>query len=198
MKKYIFTIVFILIGLTKTWGQEGYIGEIRMFAGNFAPRGWMLCQGQLLPISTNTALFSLLGTTYGGDGRTTFALPDLRGRTPIGTGNGPALSPKTLGEIGGTETVTLIASQIPPHTHPLYVSSNTGSTDTPASNEMIAAPANMGPNPVKTYTASGNAVQLAPSSVGWNTSSGQPHDNMMPYTTINFIICTEGVFPSRP
>jgi microcystin-dependent protein len=170
--------------------QEPYIGEIRMFAGNFAPRGWALCDGQLLPISQYTALFSILGTTYGGDGRTTFALPDLRGRTPIHAGHGPGLSSRALGQQGGEENHTLTLSEIPPHAHSLRGDSRVASTDSPSN----AAPArNAGGIPSYgdslDVTMNGNAIQ--------STGGGLPHNTMQPYLTVNFIIALQGIFPPR-
>ena len=173
--------------------QDAYIGEIRMFAGNFAPKGWALCDGQLLPISQNQALFALLGTTYGGDGQTTFALPDLRGRMPLHEGTGPGLTPRTLGESGGAEQVTLTLSQIPAHTHVATVSadSTVGATDQPKG----ALPArNASATPqygTQANVQMGNAVQVA------SAGGGQAHSIMSPFTAVNFIIALQGIFPSR-
>ncbi len=163
---------------------QPYVGEIRMFAGNFAPVGWMFCEGQLLPISENETLFQLIGTTYGGDGENTFALPDLRGRIPIHQGNGFILA-----ETGGVETVTLTTSQIPAHTHPFIASSNSGSTNIPDNNIYAATTG------FDLYISDPDGPTFNTSAV---TSAGgsQPHYNMMPYLCVNFIISLFGIFPS--
>lgn len=167
---------------------DPYLGEIRNFGFNFAPRGWAQCNGQVLPIAQNTALFSLLGTMYGGDGRTTFALPDLQGRTAIGAGQGQGRSPRVQGEAGGTESVTLTAPQVAPHTHP--VSASTSAT--------AKSPADAVPG----FTAAGSSygttgdVTMSASMVGPN-AGGQPHDNMQPYLVTNWCIALEGIFPPR-
>jgi microcystin-dependent protein len=163
---------------------QPYVGEIRMFAGNFAPAGWMLCEGQLLPISENDTLFNLIGTTYGGDGQSTFALPDLRGRVPTHQGNGT-----TLAESGGAETVTLTVNQIAAHSHPLLASTGPGNLNTPGGNVTAESAA------VKIYYADEPTVNLgaaACSPVGGN----QPHNNFQPYLCVNFIISLFGIYPS--
>ncbi len=162
-----------------------YVGEIRMFAGNFAPAGWMFCDGQLLPISENETLFNLIGTTYGGDGQSTFALPDLRGRIPLHFGNG-----FTLAETGGVETVTLTVNQIPSHTHAFLASSETGALTTPGGN-VLASSFNVTP-----YI---NDVTNSNMNVGAITQTGgsQPHNNFQPYLCIDFIISLFGIFPSQ-
>lgn len=163
---------------------EPYIGEIRMFAGNFAPAGWALCAGQLLAISENDALFTLIGTTYGGDGQNTFALPDLRSRVPMHQGNG-----HVLGEMGGVESVTLTTNQIPSHTH-VPAASNAGSATSPAGNVWANSAA------LQFAPATSPLVPMNPGVIG--TSGGsQPHDNMLPYLTINFIIALYGIFPTQ-
>ncbi len=166
-----------------------FIGEIRMFGGNFAPAGWAFCSGQLLPISGNDALFSLIGTTYGGDGQNTFALPDLRGRVPVHVGQGPGLSSYTLGQGGGSETVTLTSNQIPAHTHTPRASSGGGTANSPANNVWAAAtdvsPFNTAPN-----------VAMNPNAVG-PAGGSQPHENMLPFLAVNFIISLFGIFPSQ-
>jgi len=181
--------------------QDQYIGEIRMVGFNFAPRGWALCNGQLLPISSNTALFSLLGTTYGGDGRTTFALPDLRGRVPAHAGTGVGLSPRRLGERGGVERVLLNTQEIPSHNHFAVGfargSTSPGSTSSPE-NSVWAVEAAVGAAP---YTESAPNVNMQKNSVQvtvGNTGGSQSHENMQPYEVVNFIIALQGVFPSRP
>jgi len=164
---------------------QPYVGEIRMFAGNFAPVGWMFCEGQLLPISQNETLFNLIGTTYGGDGQETFALPDLRGRVPIHLGNGFILA-----ETGGVESVTLTTQQIPAHRHPLLASTAAGNTNAP-NNALIAASPS-----VQIFLADSSDVSLAATSVT-PVGGSQPHDNFQPYLCVNFIISMFGIFPSQ-
>jgi len=173
--------------------MDPFLGEIVMFGGNFAPRGWALCDGQLLPISSHSALFSILGTTFGGDGRTTFALPDLRGRTPIHAGHGPGLSDRRLGAKGGAETTTLTTNQLPSHSHALNGSSNVADQKS-ASGGFLPSngrsqPDNLYASAVGTPAAMGNSVS--------NTGGGQPFNNMQPFTAVNYIIALEGTFPSR-
>ncbi len=165
---------------------QPYIGEIRMFAGNFAPRGWMFCEGQLLPISENEALFQLIGTTYGGDGNDTFALPDLRGRLPIHMGNG-----FTLADTGGAEEVTLTAQQIPAHTHPVLTSSAPGTSSAPKDNVLAKTTTGF------LYINENPNKQMAVTSIG-DTGGSQPHTNFQPYLCVDFIISLFGIFPSRP
>ena len=162
---------------------QPYVGEIRMFAGNFAPAGWMFCEGQLQPISENETLFQLIGTTYGGDGQSTFALPDLRGRLPIHQGTG-----FVVGETGGAEEITLTVNQIPAHTHPLLASSDQTTTPTPASN-ALGAPLTATP-----YFAATPATSLSPQSIT-SVGGSQPHTNFQPYLCVNFIISLFGIFP---
>lgn len=170
-----------------------FIAEIVMFGGNFAPRGWAFCQGQLLSIAQNTALFSLLGTTYGGNGQTTFALPDLRGRVPMQQGSGPGLTPRVLGEQGGTETVTLLITQMPAHNHTAVISTkaNNGplSDNVPTNNYWAEGSYNSATN----TSMNPAAVQAT---IGISGGS-QPHNNMQPFLALNFIIATQGIFPSR-
>ncbi|MCW3107835.1 MAG: Microcystin dependent protein [Segetibacter sp.] len=174
---------------------EPFIGQITMFAGNFAPRGWALCNGQLLSISQNTALFSILGTTYGGNGQTTFALPDLRSRVPIHPGQGPGLSPYSLGQQGGSETVTLNTNQMPAHYHTLNASS-ADSTETSPTNHVLAETYDPNTlNSLNSYATAAN-TNLSPASIGMAGGS-QPHENTQPYTCVNYIIALEGIFPSR-
>jgi microcystin-dependent protein len=168
--------------------EDPYLGEIVLFAGNFAPVGYALCEGQILPISQNTALFSILGTTYGGDGIETFALPDLRGRVPLGQGQGPGLEPYDLGQVGGTEDVTLTTNQIPTHTHPVEASSAEEGTNRPSG----AVPAQGG-----VYaTAPDGSTPMNAGMIG-ATGGSQSHENRQPYLTLNFIIAMQGIFPSR-
>lgn len=164
---------------------QPYVGEIRMFAGNFAPAGWMFCEGQLLPISEYETLFNLIGTTYGGDGQSTFALPDLRGRVPLHFGNG-----FTLAETGGVETVTLTVSQIPAHSHPMLATLNAGDQGNPGG---FVAAQNAA---VKLYIESDPDANAGPSTVG-STGGSQPHDNFQPYLCVDFIISLFGIFPSQ-
>ena len=171
---------------------DPFVAEIRIFPFNFAPKGWARCDGQLLPISQNTALFSLLGTTYGGDGKSNFALPDLQGRAPMHPGQGPGLSQHDLGETGGTETATLLQTEIPAHNH-LVGAQNTplGGVATPAGNTLnrpasgnlynVASPAPVAMSPEELAPAGGDL----------------PHDNMQPYLTLNFCIALQGVYPPR-
>jgi microcystin-dependent protein len=166
---------------------QPYVGEIRMFAGNFPPAGWMFCEGQLLPISDNETLFNLIGTTYGGDGQSTFALPDLRGRIPLHAGNGFSLA-----ETGGVETITLTAQQMPTHSHNLLATSSFANTASPQGTVPAAA------SVVNTnaYGADQPTSPVSPSSIG-PTGGSQPHDNFQPYLCVDFIISLFGIFPSQ-
>jgi microcystin-dependent protein len=170
---------------------DPFVAEIRIFPFNFAPKGWAWCDGQLMPISQNTALFSLLGTTYGGDGKSTFALPDLQGHAPMHPGQGPGLSLHDLGETGGSETVTLLQSEIPSHSHSLSGSNGPANLQAPASDRVLGR-AN---NNVYLDTP-GNFVQLAPEALA-PAGGNQPHNNMQPYLTFYFNIALQGVFPPR-
>jgi len=171
---------------------EPFVAEIRIFALNFAPRGWAFCDGQLLAISQNTALFSLLGTTYGGNGTSNFALPDLQGSAPMHPGQGPGLSLHDLGETAGSNAVTLLQSEIPAHAHALQA------------DVLDAADTNV-PNPNASFAQSSGGtlyqnasnVQLAPQALA-TTGNSQPHNNLQPYLTLNFCIALQGVFPARP
>jgi microcystin-dependent protein len=171
---------------------DPFVAEIRIFPFNFAPKGWAWCDGQLLPLSQNTALFSLLGTTYGGDGKSTFALPDLQGRAPMHPGQGPGLSLHDLGETGGSETVTLLESEIPSHSHSLNASNSPANQPGPDPNNSLARTQGATPYvpalPTPTMMA---AESLAPA------GGDQPHNNMMPYVTFYFNIALQGVFPPR-
>lgn len=165
--------------------SEAYVGEIRMFAGNFAPVGWALCQGQLLPIAENAALFQLIGTTYGGDGQNTFALPNLASRLPVHLGPGFA-----LGQAGGEEAVTLTTQQVPTHAHPVTAGTAAGSQASPAGNVLA------GSATVALYNGNAPNASLAPQTVQ-PAGGSRPHDNMQPFLAINFIISLSGVFPSQ-
>lgn len=168
---------------------EPFLGEIRMFGGNFAPNGWALCDGQLLQVSQNEGLFALLGTIYGGNGRTTFGLPDLRGRVPIDFGQGVGLPNYPIGTKAGSETATVTTAQLPAHNHfGLQVSQNAGNSPTPVGNVPAVAPVNAYGN---TATANLNNAAIA------NTGGGASHNNVMPFLAITFIIALLGVFPSQ-
>jgi len=171
--------------------SEPFLGMIAIYPYNFAPRGWAFCQGQILPISQNTALFSLLGTTFGGNGQTTFALPDLRGRFPNSSGQGPGLSSYDLGQQGGTESVTLIVTQLPPHNHNSTTPATTGDGNSPdpAAGAVLAAGTNI-------YRVGAANTQMSPTPTSL-TGGGQPAANMNPYLTLNYCIALEGIFPSR-
>ncbi len=176
-----------------------YIGEIKMFAGTFAPRGYVFCNGSLLSIAAYTALFALLGTTYGGNGQTTFAVPDLRGRLPLHQGQGAGLSNRVIGEAAGSETVTLNATQIPVHNHALAATTNAGTSPSPSASVVLARPVDSLATPVL-YTVPGTQTitqQAMASTAIAAAGSSQPHTNMMPTQAINFIIAVEGIFPSR-
>ncbi len=167
-----------------------YIGEIRMFGGNFAPVGWAFCDGSLQAISQNDALFALIGTTYGGDGQSTFALPDLRSRIPVHQGTGSGLGSRTLGEKSGTESVTLISQQIPQHTHAVVVSSSTGSTGVPSSTVTL------GIADIDLHIIESPSVNMNAGTVG-NAGGSQPHNNIQPILAVNFIIALFGIFPTQ-
>lgn len=179
--------------------SQPYIGEIIMFGGNFAISGWALCAGQLMPISENDTLFNLIGTTYGGDGQETFALPDLRGRVPIHMGQGSGLSNYTLAQTGGTESVTLTLNQIVQHNHTVpVVVANAGNSQANPGPSVILADAQVGganiPNPWAPFDPANQATLKAGTLA--NSGSNQPHENMMPYLTINYIISLFGIFPT--
>jgi len=171
---------------------DPFVAEIRIFPFNFAPKGWAWCNGQLMPLSQNTALFSLLGTTYGGDGKSNFALPDLEGRAPMHPGQGPGLSLHDLGETGGSETVTLLESEIPAHIHTVRASNQGGDTQEPTANTAVASPSGALP-----FAPSASPLaMMAPESLA-PAGGDQPHNNMMPYLTCYFCIALQGVFPPR-
>ena len=177
--------------------MDAFIGSIILFAGNFAPRGWEMCDGRLISIMENTALFSILGTTYGGDGITTFALPDLRGRVPVHAGNGsqPAgVNGVQLGESSGSNTVTLLNSNMPAHSHPLAAADGSGDSPSPSGN-LLASYGTDAP-PTGPYSTSKATVTMASNAVGVSGGS-EPVSIMQPYLGLNYIICLEGIFPSR-
>jgi microcystin-dependent protein len=170
MRKTVLVICILFSGFASA--QDAFVGEIKMFAGTFAPRGYALCNGQLLPISSNQALFSILGTTYGGNGQSTFGLPDLRGRVPVSSGQGPGLTTRTLGSMGGSETNTLGEDQITSHSH-----SGNGNV--------------VGSNGNKTTATANSPISI------WSSGGTQSVNNVQPFTTINYIIALTGVFPSQ-
>lgn len=174
---------------------EPYIGEIRIFAGNFAPRGWALCNGQLMPITQNTALFSLLGVSYGGDGRTTFALPNLMGASPVGTGAGSGLSEFQLGQRAGTEAVTLLTTEMPAHAHSVPVVDAAGTTDNPSG--ATWAQSRRGRAAERLYGPAASLVAMSAQAVGVQ-GGGQSHENMPPHLVLGFCIALQGIFPPRP
>jgi microcystin-dependent protein len=172
---------------------DPFVAEIRIFAFNFAPKGWAFCHGQLMPISQNTALFSLLGTTYGGDGKSTFALPDLQGSAPMHPGQGPGLSLHDLGEIGGSDTVTLLESEIPSHSHTMMASTVLANAQLPTPNTALARSAQ---GAAYQSNSTANLTAMSPYALAIAGNS-QPHNNLMPYLTFNFCIALQGVFPPR-
>ena len=173
---------------------DQFVSEIRMFAGNFAPVGWALCNGQLMAISQNTALFSLLGTQFGGNGTSNFALPNLQGCVPMAFGNGAGLTPRVIGETGGEPTVTLLQNQMPNHSHTAQASTS-GGTDSPAG--AAWGEARLGKTPMNVYAASGaNNVPMNPVALAIAGGS-QPHNNLPPYQCLTFIIALQGIFPAR-
>lgn len=170
--------------------SEPFVGEIRMFAGNFAPRGWAFCDGQLLAVSQNDALFSLLGTIYGGDGRTTFGLPDMRGRLPIHAGTGPGLSPRRLGAKLGSENETLTVNQMPSHTHPMRAATTAGTDNNPQGKMTAESPS------LDIYVEDSQTVNLSSEAIT-SVGGSRSHSNLMPFLCINFIIALFGIYPSR-
>ena len=191
------SILIIALAFAFSVKSQPMIGEIRMFAGNFPPVGWAFCDGSLISISENDVLFTLIGTTYGGDGQTTFALPDFRGRAPISVSSG-----NSMGQMGGTETVTLTVSQIPAHRHPMQVVNVPGTTNVPSPGVMPAKAADIefpgGTKQVMTYAKdnAGGEIQANPQSVNPQGFS-QPHDNMKPFVGINYIISLYGIYPQQ-
>jgi microcystin-dependent protein len=174
---------------------DPFLAEIRIFAGNFAPNGWALCNGQLMPISQNTALFSLLGTTYGGDGRVTFGLPNLQASSPMQQGQGPGLSPRYLGENGGEAAVTLLNSEMPAHTHLPRAVADNGNAANPAG--AVWAEQVDGRQSTTLYSTAAPNVMMQPQAIGV-TGGSQPHNNMPPYLSVTYIIALQGIFPQRP
>ena len=173
--------------------MDPFVAEIRIFPFNFAPKGWAFCDGQILPLSQNTALFSLLGTTYGGDGKSNFALPNMQGNAPMHPGQGPGLSLHDLGETGGSDTVSLLESEIPSHSHGLFANSVAGDTNGPSPQVSMTRSAN-----ATAYSATTNSSLVSMSGNTLAPAGGdQPHNNMQPYLTLNFCIALQGVYPPR-
>ncbi|HXA16536.1 MAG TPA: tail fiber protein [Thermoanaerobaculia bacterium] len=173
--------------------MDPFVAEIRIFPFNFAPKGWAFCDGQILPLSQNTALFSLLGTTYGGDGKSNFALPDMQGNAPMHPGQGPGLSLHDLGETGGSETVTLLESEMPGHSHTTMAFAAVGNRTTPAANAISRV---TGSTPFVAGSPTPALVPMSDSSIA-PAGGDQPHNNMQPYLTLNFCIALQGVYPPR-
>jgi microcystin-dependent protein len=171
---------------------DPFVAEIRIFPFNFAPKGWAFCDGQILPLSQNTALFSLLGTTYGGDGKSNFALPNMQGNAPMHPGQGPGLSLHDLGETGGSQTVSLLESEIPSHSHSLNAVGGFNGTNNDPTNEVPAK----GDAGLLPYTPSGSSLMMALQAIA-PAGGDQPHNNMQPYLALNFCIALQGVFPPR-
>jgi microcystin-dependent protein len=169
--------------------SDQFVGEIRMAGFNFPPSGWATCDGQILSISQNTALFSLLGTQFGGNGTTNFALPDLRGRSPMHQGQGAGLSQRVVGEVDGTENVTLLSTQLPSHTHGVMAVGSAGTQTSPVKNSWASST-------TRPYSNQAPNTQMAPGTLG-PTGGNQPHDNLQPYLVVNFIIALTGIFPTR-
>ncbi|PXW72740.1 microcystin-dependent protein [Loktanella sp. PT4BL] len=174
--------------------MEPFIAQIMLFGGNFAPRGWAFCDGQLLPISSNSALFSIIGTAFGGDGRTTFALPDLRGRVPMHAGTGPGLSPRRIGESIGVEDVALVASQMPSHSHEMLVASAAAANNRAADDAIGRSDIYVNNDPSDPTTQP--SIVLNSRTIG-SAGGSQRHENMQPTLCINYIIALQGIFPSR-
>jgi microcystin-dependent protein len=172
--------------------MDPFVAEIRIFPFNFAPKGWAFCDGQILPLSQNTALFSLLGTTYGGDGKSNFALPDMQGNAPMHPGQGPGLSLHDLGETGGSDTVSLLESEIPSHSHALMAQNNPATSQTPAPSVGLARSVT-----VLAYNPTTSPVVVMADQTVAPAGGDQPHNNLMPYLTLNFCIALQGVYPPR-
>jgi microcystin-dependent protein len=202
---------YLTIFLYKTiFTMEPFLGMLALMGFNFAPRGWASCNGQLLSIAQNSALFALLGTTFGGDGQTTFALPDLRGRAAVGQGQAPGLSNYTMGQSGGLETVTLISTQIPAHEHAaagltvtMNAATDSGTQSVPGTDgaNALGASVGNGGRPAELYVNATPSVNLQGANISGNTApagGSQPHENRMPYLALNYVIALEGIFPSRP
>lgn len=203
MKTKLYILLIGFMCAFSAYAQDSYIGEIKLFAGNYAPQGWALCNGQIIPIAQNQALFAVIGCTYGGNGSTTFALPDLQGRVPVGMGSGVGLTVRNLGAKDGKETVILNPNQMPIHSHNILATTAVGTTNTPGADKMLATPPSITTTgstigkPINIYAPVGTAVPLASGGTAASAGNGQAHDNMMPYNVINYIICISGIFPTR-
>lgn len=198
LKLLLAATIMLTLFQTKANAQDPYIGEIRMVAFNFAPQGWAKCEGQLLPISQNIALFTLLGTTYGGDGVTTFKLPDFRGRVPMAPGTGPGLTPTTLGEEQGSETVTLLPSNLPPHTHLMNVYNGSGSLDSLTnSSAYLSLVQNPDLSRSNAFGTNATNATLNPATITSSGLNAVPVPNKQPSLTITFIIAINGIFPTQ-
>ena len=185
--------------------MDGYLGEIRMFAGGYAPAGWHICDGTLLPLNEYQALFALFGTIWGGDGRTTVGLPDLRGRVPVGQDYGPGLTARVLGEKGGASTVQITTANMPTHTHTLQASTTTATTVAVDNNVGLATPHTLATGQVACYMPASlvtdpatQVTTMAGTAITGSGAGGQPHINVMPYLAINYIICIQGMYPDHP
>lgn len=182
--------------------SEAVLGEIRIFAGNYAPDGWHLCDGSLLPIQQNMPLYSLIGTTFGGDGINNFGIPDLRGRLPVGQGQGTNLTNRVIGQVGGASTAQITQANMPPHNHIFYVSGVAATSDTPTQNAVLAVPPQPPGGTVFAYTdgavAQANKVQMDPTMVDTAPGGSNPHDNVMPYVAMSYWIALQGIYPDRP
>lgn len=184
--------------------MDPFVGEIRLFAGNFTPANWHICDGSLLSINSYQLLFAMIGTTYGGDGSSTFGIPDLRGRLPIGQGLGTGLTSRTIGQSGGASTVQLTTAQTPAHNHVINVSTKTATTPTIDANVgfaamvPVASPATNGRYVAPTVTPAPAPVNLDPATISFAPGGGVPHNNLMPYMALNYIISLNGLYPSRP
>ncbi len=188
--------VLPLLPASTAQAQDAYLGEVKLFGFNFCPRGYAAAAGQLLPISSYSALFSLYGTYYGGDGRTTFGLPDLRGRVPIAQGQGPGLANYQIGHKGGVETVTLNTTQMPSHNHALNATNSVADQKRPNGDILAWPDVQIDGNPLNIYGNGTPEVPMLPSSIG-NTGGGQAHENRMPYQTMNWCVALQGIFPPR-
>jgi microcystin-dependent protein len=175
-----------------------FVGEIRLFGGNFAPAGWNFCDGSILPINGNEVLFALIGTTYGGNGTTNFALPDLRGRLPMGQGAGPNLTPRTIGQTGGQSTVQLTSASVPTHTHAFNVVGSAATTLEATPGIGLAQPSGGAVRYVPPTAAGATVVQMAAGSITYAAGASQAHPNVMPCLAIQYMICLNGLFPTRP
>lgn len=176
--------------------QDPFLGMLAIFGFNFQPRGWAFCAGQLISIAQNSALFALLGTTFGGDGQNTFALPNMQSRIPVGMGQGPGLSSYVIGQTGGTENVTLLSTQMPQHNH-IMTASGDGPTQATASGASLASEVRGGVNPMPIVYANGATTPVNMGSATSLTGGNQPHSNLQPYLAINYSIAAQGIFPSR-